>query len=123
MKRLFLIAMLVSALSGATAGIGGATALDPRVRQCSGGPDVQAVFDLPKASAVWQYVPALLMAPELERNDEPASLVVYGAGFDGLILGRTGMERKRVDGAICVLTSDGDRIVYADVSLDGFRQP
>lgn len=123
MKRLFAIAMLVSVVSGVFAGVGGAASLDPRVQECSGGPNVQAVFDVPRASALWEHLPAMKMAPELERKDGPASVVVYGGGFEGLILGRTGMERQKIDGAICVLTSDGDRTIYANVSLDGFRRP
>lgn len=126
MRRLVAV-IVASACAGAFAGafmkpIAGFTP-DQRIENCQLGPNgVIAAFDLQRARDIWTYLPAMARAPELE-NDEPTSVIVYDGEVETLLLGRAGLRRGALTDVVCVLLSNGDRIVYEGVSRTGFRSP
>jgi hypothetical protein len=123
MKRPFLAAAMASALMGILVGVRGAQSTDARVARCGGGTSVAAVFDIARAADVWKYLPAMMQAPELEDESGPASVVVYRGAWQGLLVGRTGLQAGKVQGAVCVLTQSGEVNVYSDVNMAGFQAP
>lgn len=127
MRRLILFivgSVLAGALTGTVvAGTRATTAVDPRVRQCGVAGDVAAVFDLDRANRIWQYLPAMKQPPELVDDATPASIVVYQGEVTGMVLGQAGMTRDHAKGAVCVILSSGQRIVFVNVSRSGFVAP
>src|SRR4029453_15348375 len=92
-------ALLVgSALAGVAAGsVMGADPGDPRVLICGVGTNVEAIIDVPVARDTWKHLPALLRAPELENNLDPATIVVYNGPVSGPVVGRSGIQAKQMD--------------------------
>lgn len=124
MKRLAAAALISGMLLGVGIRSANTANTDERVARCGGGPaTVSAVFDIPEARRIWEFLPALKVSPELARSREQASVVVYEGEYPGLILGRTGLRRHSSPGAVCVITAEYGPIVYSDVSREGFRHP
>jgi hypothetical protein len=117
--------LVASAIAGGA--IGSATAggsVDDRVRRCGIGGEVQAVFDLPRGSAIWQHLPAMRANPELtEPEDGPISVVIYRDKVQGVVVGRAGLVSSEATNAVCVIRADGFPIVYVNVSRAGLRLP
>lgn len=121
---LLVAGILAGALTGTSvAVIGGASAPDPRVQRCGVGGSVAAVFDIAKANAIWQYLPAMKRPPELINDNAPASIVVYAGKVEGVVLGPAGMQRDQASDAVCVIQSSGEVLVFVNVSRSGFVAP
>jgi len=111
----------VGALWEATAA---SVANDERVLKCGLAGEVEAVFDIAEGRALWQHLPAMKRAPELEVETKPISVVVYQGTVNALVFGPAGASRTaEVADAVCVLLSDGERVVYGNVSRAGFQAP
>jgi hypothetical protein len=112
-----------SAAAGALLGLvavgASGVAPDPRVESCGLNGEVEVAFDIPSAKTIWEYLPAMQRAPELESDDAPASVVVYRGAITAPAFGRFGMQPRDAHNVVCVL-SNGQRTVYENVSRAGF---
>jgi hypothetical protein len=124
MKWRFGLALATSALAGALFGVfvGPGLAADVRVQRCGVDGVVDVVFDVVDSSEVWQYLPAMKRAPELEEFSGRASVVVYAGTVQGLVHGRVGVSPKEFSGVVCVLLDDRP-IIYTNVSRAGYTRP
>lgn len=87
---------------------------------------VQAEFSLDAAKDLWRAFPAMLRAPELERDDRPAQVVVFTGEFDasGVGIGNPAAQKPealRLREVVCVVQADGTANIYHDVARDGSR--
>ena len=96
---------------------------DPVVAGCGLGNEIAGSYQLAQARHIWQFLPAMGRAPELEQDTSPASFVVYSGNVETLVSGRAGTQREQLHNAVCVLQSNGERIVYVNISRSGFRRP
>lgn len=105
-----------SVLAAAPGGSGAARACGAEGNQ------VAAEISLSRASDVWDHLPGMLRAPELEVDTRPAQLVVFAGSVD-----TRGIEMATADKpatlqlAICVVQADGTVNLYSDVSRAGSR--
>lgn len=120
-------------LAGAAAIIGagvlviGASAADPRLRECggTGGARVEAAFSMAHASDFWDHFPNALGAPEL-RSDLPAYVVVFNGPVDLLLAGnprggtQSGLSTRQFVDVVCVLVG-GVPNFYVDVDTTGYH--
>lgn len=101
---------------------------DPRIAQCGGNSDnVEAAFDIPAARDVWNYLPAMGKSPHLARDDQPAFVVLFRPDFEVTTFLQDPWDgsstASNYGNVVCVIQSDGEAHVFADVSRDGFRAP
>lgn len=84
---------------------------------------IEAEFDMARAADIWEIFPAMLRAPELEADGSPAHVVVFLGDFDmnGMVAGRDNIPL--VQGAVCVVQSDGTPNLYDSVSRAGAKLP
>lgn len=84
---------------------------------------VRAEFAIDAAQDIWQVFPAMLQAPELKDDTEPATVVVFKDGFD--ISGMVAAPGKipELDGVVCVVQADGTVNLYDGVSFAGAKLP
>lgn len=117
--------LIASAIAGAVTGsaLGADPPTDPRVLQCGVGGTLQEIFELPRAKDIWRHLPGMKMAPELAREEGPASVLVYNGPVKGVMVGRGGLQTSEIPEAICVVLSSGEAIVYANVSRTGLSSP
>jgi len=107
----------------ATPGGPAAFAGDPRLSRCFGTiSDMEFVFEMKRARDYQQYLPNMLLAPELDVDD-PAFVVIFREGWAGpLISGvpgakpETPMPGRRF---VCVIVVGGDPSLYANVDITG----
>lgn len=101
-------------------------AVDERLSRCGadlGGNHVAAAFEIDAARDIWDYLPAMGRAPELEEDGDPAYVVIFDGDYRAAWVDRTTLAEQTVSGVVCVLTRSGSVNVYYDVSRDGLRLP
>jgi hypothetical protein len=113
-------------------GVGAPASLDPRAARCGvgGGAEAVTAFPIAHAADYHKYLPAMLLAPELDRPD-PALVVVLGDVPAGL--GRNDPS-GRVDpgtktgtkGTVCIVVGDdpasAEVNLYENVDLTGVNK-
>lgn len=103
-----------------------ATVEDTRLTDCFAGDDniVREAFTVPAGQDYRDVLPAMGYSPELE-GASGAYLVVFDGEFRlPPMSGIPGQERPTTaEGVVCVLLPSGERIVYANVSLEGMKVP
>jgi hypothetical protein len=105
---------------------------NPWFESCGGLTHALTAFVVPRARDLPLYLPALLRAPEVERDD-PAFVLVYKGKYPGVVMrappppGQTWPPEPTLapnHHDMCVIvgpvTGAGSRGVYGDVSLEGF---
>ena len=94
-----------------------------QLRACGGESNtVLAEFDLAHARDIWQRLPAMLRAPELEQDERPAHVIVFGGSFETTDLGATGYggpKPQTLSDVVCVIQADGTLNIYYGVSREG----
>lgn len=104
----------------------------PWLARCGGAGEALTAFEVPRARDIWLFLPAMLGAPGLER-DEPAFVLVYRNRYPGMVR-RAAPEPGTTLGPeptlapnhhdMCVIvgpvTGAGTFGIYGDVSLDRF---
>lgn len=98
---------------------------DPAVGLCGGDRNsVEAVFKIDRPSDIWTVFPAMLKAPELEEDPNPATVVVFSGSVDlsGMVAG-AGAQVPEVADAVCIVQSDGTPNFYDGVSRSGYKRP
>jgi len=99
---------------------------DERLSRCGAdliGNRVSTAFAIDSAADIWNYLPAMGRAPELEEDSNPAFVVIFDGDYRAAWLDRNVLAERTVTGVVCVLTSDGSVNIYYDVSRDGLRLP
>jgi len=102
---------------------------NPWFERCGGLATALSAFEVPRARDIWLYLPGLLGAPELERDD-PAFVLVYQGSYPGIVLGaprEAGTTTPTLAPGhhdVCVIvgpiTGAGTFTIYGDVSLEDF---
>lgn len=128
-KALVVLATL-SVLFVALVGVGLAQAnvTDSQVGRCGEqDTDVQTAFNISAASRLWEYLPAMGLAPHLARDEAPAYVIVfrddYVLDMSAAVPRRGQSETVAYHNLICVVQANGEINLYADVSRAGFRTP
>ncbi len=84
---------------------------------------IEAEFNIARPSHIWRVFPAMLRAPELEGDTQPAHVVVFKGevNLEGMI--RVPGPIPKVKDAICIISSDGTVDFYDNVSRAGAKLP
>ncbi len=91
---------------------------DMPVERCGLRGTVEVAFLVPPTSEVTDWVPGLRGSPELEGQDGSLVVVYDGKVFAPYLTGIPGATRDPyLEGAVCVVTPDGEPNVYSDVSV------
>jgi hypothetical protein len=112
-----------SALPAPTPGGPDAFASDPRLGQCFGPvEDMEFVFEMAHARDYQLYLPAMLLAPELDV-DAPALVVVYRDGWrPAATTGVPGPREATLSPGnryVCMVVGSDPPILYGDVDING----
>jgi hypothetical protein len=94
------------------------TAADTRLSACGAdafGNQVDTTFEVPEARQIWERLPAMKMAPELEGSAEP----LFVALFSGTYTTMTATGPIEVTNAVCVTDGNGFIVIYTDVDRSG----
>lgn len=84
---------------------------------------VEAEFVIDRPSDIWKVFPAMLRAPELEEDTEPARVVVFKDGYDLNSMMSAPGKIPPVNGVVCVVQADGTVNLYDSVSAAGAKYP
>lgn len=126
MKRMILGPLATAVLLIGAVGTYAATTPDPRLSQCGAdtpGNRVLVSFEIPAAGRIWDYFPAMGMAPELLSDGGPAFVAVFDGDYTGYWMTKAGLTPEVVQDVVCVVTGDGELNVYFNVSRAGFVAP
>jgi hypothetical protein len=94
------------------------------IDKCGVTGEVAAYFSMEPASSYRQYFPSMLLSPELDGVDDGFVVVYNGEVVGGTQGGVPGLQvRSRFTNALCVTLTNGDVIVYANVSRAGMSLP
>lgn len=96
---------------------------------CGGNSSLNPVLEtveLVRADAIWEIVPAMRLAPELENVKGAGYAVIFANDWQGLLMGRTGLQLEVVKPApgtavVCVIDGEGTPNIYTNVPLNGYR--
>jgi len=113
-----LLAVAGVTAAGTGAVIAGADRTSPEAHRC--GADRNAVvaeFSIDAARDLWDYLPAMLRAPELEQDDRSAHVVIFAGEFDpsDVPMVPTG-QASQLNEVVCVIQADGTLNLYSSVS-------
>ena len=85
---------------------------------------VQDDFMIDRPSDIWKVFPAMLKAPELEDDPNPAEVVVFSGNVNLSGMVAAGNDQvPMVDEAVCIVQSDGTVNMYDNVSRAGYKRP
>jgi hypothetical protein len=119
-------AMVLAALTAAAVFVPAVIGIDKSdaALACGGRANtIQAEFNIARPSAIWRVFPAMLRAPELEEDSQPAHVVVFAGevNLEGMI--RVPGPIPKVKDAVCIIMSDGTVNFYDSVSKAGAKLP
>jgi hypothetical protein len=112
--------------SGQEATLPVAPSYGPRALSCGagiGGNHPIAEFDIEHASEIPTIFPGMKRNPDLESDPRPAHVVVFGEGFVLPPTAGIGSPPESASSAVCVVHEGGERVLYPNVSLEGFTPP
>ncbi len=94
------------------------------VERCGLRGTAKVAFLVPPATEVTDWVSGLEGSPELKRTDGSLVVIYDGTVEAPYLTGIAGATRDPyLEGAVCVVTPDGEPNVYSDVSADGLTIP
>jgi hypothetical protein len=126
LKVKFLAAFVTVFVLMLTVGLFNTLRADDRLARCGagagGGNEVAAAFEIPAASQIWNFLPALGISPELAENNAPAYVVVFAGEFRIAEAGAPGNSGvKSLTDAVCVIREGMEPLWYSEVSRAGFQ--
>jgi len=92
------------------------------IATCGIGGHIAAYFRIPPGNDYRDHFPEMGRSPEIE-GVSGLFVVVYEGPVSGPFLGRPGASREPVSDALCVITQDGERMIYGHVSREGMVLP
>lgn len=92
------------------------------ITTCGIGGHIAAYFRVPLGNDYRDHFPEMGRSPEIE-GVSGLFVVVYVGPVSGPFLGRPGASREPVSDALCLITQDGERMIYGDVSREGMVLP
>jgi len=94
------------------------------IGSCGISGQVAAYFWMEPGSSYRRYFPAMLLSPELDGVDDAFVVVYTGAVVHVNQAPVPGLPaNNRLEDALCVVLSNGDHVVYANVSRSGMYLP
>jgi hypothetical protein len=121
------VAAVVTAVATAAAifvpGVVGIAKSDAALACGGQGNDIETEFDIARPSDIWRVFPAMLRAPALEDDTEPAHVVVFRGDVNLDAMVRAPGNVPLVSDAVCVVQSDGTVNLYDSVSKAGAKLP
>jgi hypothetical protein len=85
--------------------------------------DIETEFNIARPGDIWRIFPAMLRAPELEADTEPAHVVVFRGAVNLDAMVRAPGAVPVVTDAVCVVQGDGTVNLYDSVSKAGATLP